>query len=239
MVYEALGRLKLRGAVLETPDERATLYRPLPPDVLLDNHQQAQQRLVDELREGLAGLYQSREEDRVWSIRGRDALFSYARELIRQAQREVYLVLDDPDVAALDDEICAAHGRGVEINAVLTGEAPLACGQIVRHPPLESQLHELSGTLSGGRTGRRRWWPRDGDREMTATVTRNRNLVLIVRQFVWMEVFAQRIFSPLGDELLARSIRPTGVVRGRGGGTKLDASWGRCLRCRLSRAGSV
>ena len=27
MVYEALGRLKLRGAVLETPDERATLYR--------------------------------------------------------------------------------------------------------------------------------------------------------------------------------------------------------------------
>ena len=35
MVYEALGRLKGRGAVLETPDERATLYRPLPPDVLL------------------------------------------------------------------------------------------------------------------------------------------------------------------------------------------------------------
>jgi len=57
MVYEALGRLKQRGAVLETPDERATLYRPLPPDVLLDNHELAQRRLVQELRSGLVGLY--------------------------------------------------------------------------------------------------------------------------------------------------------------------------------------
>ena len=128
MVYEALGRLKLRGAVLETPDERATLYRPLPPDVLLDNHELAQRRLVSELRDGLAGLYQTREEDRIWSIRGREALLAYARELIRQAGREVYLVLDDPDVAALHEPICAALDRGVKISAVLTGVALLACG---------------------------------------------------------------------------------------------------------------
>ena len=35
MVYEALGRLSARGAVLETGDDRATLYRPVPPEVLL------------------------------------------------------------------------------------------------------------------------------------------------------------------------------------------------------------
>ena len=204
MVYEALGRLKVRGAVLETPDERATLYRPLPPDVLLDNHQLAQQRLVHELREGMAVLYRSREEDRVWSIRGRDTVLSYARELIRQAQHEVYLVLDDPDVAALGDEVCSASGRGVEVSAVLTGQAALACGQIVRHPPLESQLHELSGTLLVVADGRETLVAANGDRDMTATVTRNRNLVLIARQFVWMEVFAQRIFARLGNELLTR-----------------------------------
>jgi Cd2+/Zn2+-exporting ATPase len=39
---------------------------------------------------------------------------------------------------------------------------------------------------------------------MTATVTRNRNLVLIVRQFVWMELFAQRIFAHMDSDLLAR-----------------------------------
>ena len=35
MVYEALKRLHARGAALETAEERATLYRPLPPQLLL------------------------------------------------------------------------------------------------------------------------------------------------------------------------------------------------------------
>lgn len=205
MVYEALGRLKQRGAVLETPDERATLYRPLPPDVLLDNHELAQRRLVSELRDGLAGLYQTREEDRIWSIRGREALLAYARELIRQAGREVYLVLDDPDVAALEEEIVAACQRGIPSSAVLTGTAPLYCSQVVRHPPLESQLHELSGTLLVVVDSQEVLVAaRDADREMTATVTRNRNLVLIARQFVWMELFAQRVFAQADESLLAR-----------------------------------
>lgn len=205
MVYEALGRLKLRGAVLETPDERATLYRPLPPDVLLDNHELAQRRLVQELRSGLVGLYQGREEDRVWSISGRDALLAYARELIRRAQHEVFLVLDDPDVAALEDVIVAACERGIPTSAVLTGVAPLRCSQVVRHPPLESQLHELSGTLVVVVDGAEVLVAAGGaNREMTATVTRNRNLVLITRQFVWMELFAQRIFAHMDGDLLAR-----------------------------------
>jgi Cd2+/Zn2+-exporting ATPase len=37
-----------------------------------------------------------------------------------------------------------------------------------------------------------------------ATVTRNADLVMIARQFVWMEMFTQRIYSRLGSELLAR-----------------------------------
>lgn len=204
MVYEALGRLKVRGAVLETPDERATLYRPLPPDVLLDNHQAAQQRLVGDLRGGMAMLYQRRDDNLVWSIRGRDTVLSYARELICQAQREVYLVLDDPDVDVLRDTVCAASERQVGVSAVLTGEAVLGCGEIVRHPPLESQLHELSGTLVLVVDSQETLVAAKNEGDMTATVTRNRNLVLIARQFVWMELFAQRIFSRLGNDLLAR-----------------------------------
>ena len=205
MVYEALGRLKLRGAVLETSDERATLYRPLPPDVLLDNHEAAQRRLIDELRAGLTGLYQAHEEDFVWSIRGRDALLAYARELIGRAQREVFLVLDDPDVASLEEVITATCQRGVPTSAVLTGVASLRCSQVVRHPPLESQLHELAGMLVVVVDGTEALVAAsDAGRTMTATVTRNRNLVLIVRQFIWMELFAQRIFAHMDDELLAR-----------------------------------
>jgi Cd2+/Zn2+-exporting ATPase len=39
---------------------------------------------------------------------------------------------------------------------------------------------------------------------MQATVTKNPDLVLIARQFVWMELFTQRIYAKLGPELLSR-----------------------------------
>ena len=214
MVYEALGRLMARGAVLETTTDRATFHRPLPPDVLLDQHEQAHRRVIQELREGLGILYESQDEERVWSISGRGSVLSYAAEMIRQAQRELYLVLDDPDVGALRDEIAAAHARGVEIGTVLTGETGLVAGRSVRHPPLESELHELAGTLLVVADGQEALvaslvMPHHGsmrgnDLHMTATITRNRNLVTIARQFVWMELFAQRVFASLGGTLLAQ-----------------------------------
>ena len=100
MVYEALGRLYARGAVLETRDGRATLYRPLPPDVLLDQREQEHRHLMSELRQGLRKLYTAQEEDRVWSISQRRSVLSYATQMIRQAQSELYFLLADSYAAS-------------------------------------------------------------------------------------------------------------------------------------------
>ena len=43
-----------------------------------------------------------------------------------------------------------------------------------------------------------------GHQVTAATVTTNPNMVLIARQFIWMELFAQRIFARLGPDLLER-----------------------------------
>ena len=40
--------------------------------------------------------------------------------------------------------------------------------------------------------------------DVAATITTNHNLVLIARQFVWMEMFAQRVYARLGPDLLDR-----------------------------------
>jgi Cd2+/Zn2+-exporting ATPase len=40
--------------------------------------------------------------------------------------------------------------------------------------------------------------------ETTATITNNSDIILIARQFVWMELFAQRVYTRLGPELLER-----------------------------------
>ena len=203
MVYEALGRLLARGAVMETHDGRATQYRPLPPDVLLDQHQQQYHHLISELRGGLRKLYTTQEDDRVWSISRRGSVLSYASQMISQAQTEIDLVLADLDLEVLQDPIREACKRGLLVSTLLTGDGELDCGQTARHSRLESELQELTGTLMVV-VDRKEVLIARSDAETRATITRNPNLVLIARQFVWMELFAQRIYGRLGPELLVR-----------------------------------
>jgi len=203
MVYEALGRLSARGAVLSTEDKRGTLYRPLPPDVLLDRYEQEYRDLMGDLRSGLMALYAAPEEGRFWSISGRNAVIAYAAQMIQRAQSEVLLTLADPELDALRADIQSACQRGVTVSALLTGEGELDCGRTARHPRPESEIQGLTEVLVIVADKREALIANTGP-DVTATVTSNRNLVLIARQFVWMELFAQRICARLGDDLLAQ-----------------------------------
>ena len=201
MVYEALGRLSARGAALETIEGRATLYRPIPPGVLLDRYEEEQQQMMANLREGLDKIYQSSDEDKVWSISGQRAIYSYAAQMLREVQHEVYAVLSDAAISALDKEFQSVCQRGVEINALLTGETKLACGQVAFHPPLESEIQGLVDTLVIV-TDNQKALIASTNHETIATITGNHNLVLMARQFIWMELFAQRIYTRLGPDFV-------------------------------------
>ncbi|MGD2156690.1 MAG: helix-turn-helix domain-containing protein [Anaerolineales bacterium] len=203
MVYEALGRLDGHGAVLKTEDRRAVLYRPVPPDVLLDRYRQEHRELMQTLRTSLRALFNSQEEDRIWSIRGRNSIISYAAQMIEAADREVYLVLNDVDLEELRERIVSASESQVDIRALLTGDGQLDCGQVARHPPMESELQELTATLVVVVDGKQALIASTG-LETTATITNNSDIILIARQFVWMELFAQRVYTRLGPELLER-----------------------------------
>ena len=80
MVYEALGRLEARGAALKTLEDKATLYRPVPPDTLLSRFEDETSRRVAELRARLAPLYNRQEEGRVWNFSGRKEALLYAAD---------------------------------------------------------------------------------------------------------------------------------------------------------------
>jgi sugar-specific transcriptional regulator TrmB len=203
MVYEALGRLEARGAVLKSFDEKATLYRPVSPDMLLDRYEQGLRQRVAELRASLAPLYRPRDEGRLWNFSGRREALHYAREMIERAQVELMLVLTDDDVTELRVALTDAHARGVRLGVILTGNAAFDLGQVVRHPHLETTLHQMEETLIIVADDRE-CLIASGHATTSATVTTNPNMVSLAHQFVWMELFAQRIFARLGDDLLAR-----------------------------------
>jgi Cd2+/Zn2+-exporting ATPase len=127
----------------------------------------------------------------------------YAAELIAGAQHELMLVLSDADVAELRDLLLAAAERGVHLGVILTGQAPFDVGQVVRHPRRETELHRMEETLVVV-ADEREFLIASDHANTAATVTTNSNMVLIARQFIWMELFAQRIFARLGGDLLAR-----------------------------------
>jgi len=205
MVYENLSRLHARGLVLETIEGRATLYRPLPPETFLARHELEHRRRIAGLTVGLEALYRETQDDRVWSIEGRQSALAYASRMIQEAGRSIYLVLTDRDLEALHDDIQKASERGNQVNTLLTGEAELEFGRVARHPPLESEMQELTSTLLVAVEHAEVLIASIGERqEMRATVTRNSDLALIARQFVWMELFTQRIYARIGEDLLER-----------------------------------
>ena len=201
MVYEALGRL--RGAVLKSGDERKTIYRPLPPEQLLDRHDRQNRQLIEDLQGGLAEIYASHTEEALWSISGEAAIYSYASQLIEKAVQEIYLVIGDDALEKLRETILSTCDSGASVGALLTGQGELACDQVSYHPPEESEIQGMEHMLVVVVDGQE-CLIANLERDMTATVTTNKNLVLISRQFVWMELFAQRVYERLDPAQLDR-----------------------------------
>lgn len=203
MVYEALGRLDARGAVLKTEEAKATLYRPMPPGALLDRLASEHARRLETLREGLEALYARQDEGYLWTFAGENAILSYAANMLGHAVGEAMLVLTDTNLSVLYDDLRAAHARGVAIGVLLTEYGTLDFGQVARHPPNESKLHKLADSLVVV-VDEQEVLIASARPSHTATVTTNDNMVQIGRQFVWMELFAHRIFSQIGPDLLDR-----------------------------------
>lgn len=203
MVYEALGRLESRGAVLKSVEEKATLYRPISPASLLDRYEREARERATELRARLAPMFTHEKSARIWNFSGRREALLAAEELITRAERELMLVLTDADVAALRPALAAAHARGVELGVMLTGDELFDLGQVVRHPKRETEIHGMVESLIVV-VDESDVLIASGHLVSEATVTTNRNMVLIARQFIWMELFAQRIFARLGPDLLDR-----------------------------------
>jgi Cd2+/Zn2+-exporting ATPase len=202
MVYDALSRLHTRGAILESIEGRAAIYRPLPPEVLLARERDEHEQLIERLRTGLTSHQNALQGERVWSLSGHRPILSYAVQLIDRSRSEVHVVLTDPDLMHLKPSLLLASQRNVAVHALLTGEGTLECGEVAYHPPLESSLQGLTGMLLVVVDGHEVLIA-DAEHDR-ATVTANVHLVGIARQFVWMEFFTQRIYARLGSDLLDR-----------------------------------
>lgn len=152
----------------------------------------------------MQSMYSTHKEDLLWSISGEEAIFNYSTQMISKANQEIMIVLNDLALDQLQPVIISICERGLNVGVLLTGTGNINCEQVARHPPLESELQDLGGMLVVAVDGKECLIASVDQSAMTATITTNANLVFIARQFIWMELFTQRIYNQLGDDLIQR-----------------------------------
>jgi hypothetical protein len=149
-------------------------------------------------------------------------VIAYAYQMITNAQNQISCVMGDLDLESMQDAISQRYKAGVKLDLLLTGNSQLSKShfpagldlRVAIHPQKESEVQKLSGILiicaddqecliaNTNQAGENS--PSSQERETTATITNNPSLIFIVKQFVWMELFTQRIRTKIGEDLVSR-----------------------------------
>jgi sugar-specific transcriptional regulator TrmB len=123
-VYETLGRLEARGAVLVNRSEPVR-YTAIPHTALL---KELRERFDADLAAAEAALEQlpaQQEPGLVWSLSGRDAIVQAIGRAIEHARRTIFAGLWDEELDTLGPLLEAASARGIETHVAIYGTRTL------------------------------------------------------------------------------------------------------------------
>lgn len=194
--YDTLKALENRQVVVAIGTKPVT-YVPVSPKELLNRFERSYKTSIDYLRENLPSLSEDFDEP-VHNLRGSNSIFHCAVDLINQAKKEIFLEVWSEDLDKLKDPLLKAYKRGVDVKIVGYNDVQLDFGKVYQHglgPAIENSL--------GGR-----WLilSVDGAEGIVGTIsqavwTRNRGIVLIIKEVIVHDIFMLEIRSDLRDEI--------------------------------------
>jgi len=138
MVYEVLGKLVNRGAVLITHDDDSTLYAPVPPAELIERLQREHAELTEGLKRDLAQVSRRSDEEYVWRIEGYENILARAQKLIGQARDNLYAQMYAEEFGRLRPALEVAAARGVKVGLATIGAVEFPAARVVELPVTET-----------------------------------------------------------------------------------------------------
>jgi len=212
-VYETLGRLVERGAVLQASDSPAKFIAVAPSRVLAQVEATTRRRIstaeleISRLRTGVDDLTPLRpyQEGMSWT-----SVSGAARDLIGNAESKAYLSGHSAHLDALSDVVRRADDRGVRVNVVCFGDPPFALknGAILRHSSTDHLVyphHQARHLALGCDDGQAVWaLARDGENWEGIWSENDPLLAALVKGFIRHDLFLQRIYHDFTDEIVDR-----------------------------------
>jgi len=144
-VYEVARRLMAKGYVVcqnTNPDR----FSPLSPRELVGRLAGDHEQMIAGLKQRLDAIPFQSDFDPVWNIGDRTGALTKAREIIREANRKIYIGVWDEELMELIDALRQAHTRGVEVVFLIYGESSVNFGRAFYH-----DTHAIKETAHLGR----------------------------------------------------------------------------------------
>ncbi|KIX15536.1 TrmB family transcriptional regulator [Dethiosulfatarculus sandiegensis] len=144
-IYDVLRKMAGKGLVVEIQEG---LFAPLPPRELLKRLKSGFQENIKTVEDHLANnTAKGAGYDYVWTIKGKDHILIKARQMIKSAQKELYIRLTPVEGEVLDPELEQAEQRGVALRYVSLGRPGKRFAIQVEHPESERLIKVLGGRI--------------------------------------------------------------------------------------------
>ena len=114
-VYSSIDTLYKKGFIFMS-DGDTKEYEAKTPDLILNQIEKKNAENIHFLKQELTRMMQKEEKEFVYNVTGFENLIQKAKELISQAELEIY-INTDINLSVLEQEICDAIERGVRIIA--------------------------------------------------------------------------------------------------------------------------
>jgi sugar-specific transcriptional regulator TrmB len=204
-IYEVLNRLQEKEIImaLGTDPKR---YVPFPPSEILNRLQAAYQHSFRFLQEKLEEMYEQDGEDQhyIWNISEHDPVFRKLRELLDQAEKEIFISIWAEELEELYPDLQRLEENGVQIYMVLFGESSHHFGKTYRH----GREHEIRQERKARRLAivmddRITFLANFSDDGLTtAAYTRNKGMVLLAKDYIIHDIYTIRMQIKFGKDAM-------------------------------------
>ena len=208
-VYEVLARLQDKGLVFVADGGRGKQYIPADPDDFIERYARRLTKALDGLRDELRTLGGEEPVGYIWNVHGRDALLERAVDLLARAEQTALISAWDEELAALADDVAAAHRRRVRVAVIAYGSLTVDAAAVYVHPIKDTIHHEKGGrglTLcTDSRVALVGLVAADGS--ASGAWSTNHGFVTAVEDYLKHDIYVQKIVGRFND-LLVRTYGP-------------------------------
>lgn len=141
-IYDVLRNLIAKGYVIEVNTGQ---YAPLPADELVRRLRRSFENNIKAFEKEIEKATQTDTYEFIWTLTGYDEVMAKAREMIREAETEIYARLFPEADTRLAKELEKAAERGVAIRYIAMGDIPKRFEVQVSHPDRENLIRTIGG----------------------------------------------------------------------------------------------